>query len=181
MSRLKDIYLNKVLPELRQEFGTNLMAAPKLVKVVLNVGTGQGRSNPKMAETVQETLKIISGQKPAVRLARKAISGFKVRAGEEVGYTVTLRGEKMYDFLDRLANIAFPRMRDFRGLNPESFDKNGNYTLGIKENIIFPEIPHEKMETAHGLEVTIVTNTESKEQARKLIELLGFPFYKEGR
>lgn len=181
MSDLKQQYREKIVSALQQELKIgNRLAVPRVQKVTVNVGVGKlAKTNPKLAEEITANLAAITGQKPAVRRARQAISGFKVRAGEEVGLTVTLRGQKMYDFLAKLANIALPRLRDFRGLNPKSFDKSGNLTLGIKEQIIFPEIVHEKAEQLHGLEVSIVTNSGSAENSQKLLEKLGFPFKKE--
>lgn len=165
------------MPALREELGIkNVMALPKLQKVVVNVGTGQNKVNPKFSENATNNLIAITGQKPAKRLARKAISGFKIREGDEVGLVVTLRGEKMYDFVDKLANITLPRLRDFRGFNEKSFDQAGNYTLGLKDQLIFPEISHEKAESAHGLEITFVLKSPSSKASKLLMEKLGFPF-----
>lgn len=181
MSHLKQNYQEKIVPVLQQELKIgNRLAVPRVQKVTVNVGIGKiAKTNSKLTEEIVANLAAITGQKPAVRRARQAISGFKVRAGEEVGLMVTLRGEKMYDFLAKLANIALPRLRDFRGLDPKSFDPNGNLTLGIKEQIIFPEIMHEKAEQLHGLEVSIITNSGSAKKSQKLLEELGFPFKKE--
>jgi len=181
MSRLRTLYQEKIMPALSEEFGLkNKMALPRIEKVVLNVGTGQNKVNPKFSEQAMTTLEEITGQKPTKRYARKAISGFKVRAGDEVGVSVTLRGEKMYDFLDKLANVTLPRLRDFRGLSYRSFDSRGNFTLGIKEQIIFPEITHEKVQVTHGLEITVTVKNSSPEKSRSLLEKIGFPFESSG-
>lgn len=180
MSNLKEKYEKEIVPQLLTELGIkNRMALPKLQKVVLNVGIGSAKLNPKITEAARETLTAITGQVPAIRRAKKAISGFKVRAGEEVGLKVTLRGEKMYDFAEKLAHITLPRLRDFRGLDPKSFDKAGNMNIGFKEQIIFPEITTQKAETIHGLEVTLVINSYSADASQKLLEKFGFPFKKE--
>lgn len=181
MTRLRKIYEEIIVPNLKKELGiNNVMALPKLEKVLVNVGIGKiVKTNPKFNEIVTNNIIAITGQKPSIRKAKKAISGFKVRAGDEVGLTVTLRGDKMYDFLDKLTNVTLPRLRDFRGLNPKSFDQNGNFTIGIKEQIVFPEITHEKAEIIHGLEATIVIRNGSNMNSKKLLEELGFPFMKE--
>ncbi len=180
MPNLKDKYNQEIAPALMEELGVkNMLALPKLKKVVLNVGIGAARLNPKIAEAARENLMAISGQSPTVRRARKAISGFKVRAGEEVGLMVTLRGSRMYDFVQKLANITLPRLRDFRGIDPKSIDRAGNLTIGLKEQIIFPEITTQKAETLHGLEVTMVINSNSPVASQKLLEKIGFPFKKE--
>jgi len=176
MARLKEIYFDKTQEELKNILGIkNKYALPMLEKVVINVGIGQAKTNPKYENVVKETLMAISGQKPATRRAKKAVSGFKIRKGDKVGQMVTLRGERMYDFVDRLANITLPRMRDFRGLDPKGFDKNGNFTLGISEQIVFPEITHEKAEIIHGASITIVTTARDIKQAKSLLKALGFP------
>jgi large subunit ribosomal protein L5 len=175
MSRLKEMFETKIVPEFLKEDFKNKMAVPKLVKVVINIGIGKVRENEKLVEIIKKNLAEISGQMPAVRKAKKAISGFKVREGDEVGLTVTLRGERMYDFMDKLANVTLPRVRDFRGLNPKSFDKNGNFTLGIKENVYFPEVSH-NTENIHGLEVTIVSTAKNPADGQKLLTKLGLPF-----
>lgn len=177
MSKLKEKYNKEIMPALMTEFGIkNKMAVPKLQKVVVNVGIGKNRLIPKYIEKVSENLAAITGQKPVLRRSRKAISGFKVREKDPVGLCVTLRGDKMYDFVDKLANITLPRLRDFRGLETKCIDKRGNYTLGIKEQIIFPEITHEKAEMVHGLEISMVLNSDSNEISQKILEHLGFPF-----
>jgi large subunit ribosomal protein L5 len=180
MPNLKKDYLEKIVPQLMTELQiTNKMAAPKLQKVVVNVGIGGNKANPKLTETVRANLEAITGQHPAIRKARKAISGFKVRTGDEVGLVVTLRGERMYEFVQKIAHITLPRLRDFRGLDPKSFDKAGNFSLGFKEQLIFPEITTEKSEFTHGLEVSMIINSQSVEKSQKLLESLGFPFKKE--
>jgi large subunit ribosomal protein L5 len=162
--------------ERKVDYGvTNIMAAPKATKVVINVGIGKNRDNQKYVEDVSSGLAKISGQKPAKRLAKKAISGFKVRAGDKVGLVVTLRGRRMNDFLKKLANITLPRLRDFRGLDPKSFDQQNNFTLGIKEHLIFPETSH-ATENIHGLEITINTTAKTRDEAVILLKNLGFPF-----
>lgn len=179
MSRLKEIYNKKIISDLKKELGIkNSFAVPHLKKVVINVGIGQVKTNPKFAEIVTETLMAITGQKPAVRRAKKAISGFKTRQGDQVGLMVTLRKDRMYDFTDKLANIVLPRLRDFRGLNEKGFDQNGNYTLGIAEQIIFPEITHEKAETMHGMSITFNTTAKDSKEGYALMKALGFPFKK---
>ena len=154
---------------------TNVMAMPKVTKVVINVGIGKNRDNQKYVEDVSSNLTKISGQKPAIRKAKKAIAGFKVRAGDNVGLVVTLRGRRMNDFLKKLSHITLPRLRDFRGLDPKSFDKENNFTLGIKEHVIFPETSH-AAENIHGLEITINTTAKTRDDAVKLLKELGFPF-----
>ncbi len=157
----------------------NIYAVPKVTKVTLNVGIGQLKTNQKFKDIVTESLQTITGQKPAIRKAKKAVAGFKIRIGEEIGMTVTLRGKKMEDFLIKLANIVLPRMRDFRGLKNKGFDNQGNFSLGIGEHIIFPEISHDKAENLHGLSISITTTAKDKNQGRKLLELWGFPFEKD--
>jgi large subunit ribosomal protein L5 len=179
MSRLKETYEKKIIADLKKELGiNNSFALPRLEKVVINVGTGQAKTNAKFADVVTETLTSISGQKPAVRRAKKAISGFKTREGDQVGLMVTLRKDRMYDFTDKLANIVLPRLRDFRGLDEKSFDQKGSFTLGIGEQIIFPEITHEKSEVIHGMSITFVTTAKSSKEGHALMKALGFPFKK---
>lgn len=177
MSRLKGKYQTEIVPTFLTEGIKNKMAVPKVKKVVINVGIGKNRSLPKYKEEVTENLMKITGQKPTSRRARKAISEFKIKMGDEVGLMVTLRGEKMYDFLDKLANITLPRLRDFRGLNPKSIDNFGNFSLGMKEHLIFPEISGESG-VMHGLGISVNTTAQSKEETQKLLEYLGFPFIK---
>ena len=178
MSRLKESYQDKIIPFFLQEGYKNRMAVPKVTKVIVNVGIGKNRLIQHYKEKVAENIQAITGQKPAIRKAKKAIAGFKVKQGDEVGLMVTLRGEKMYDFLDKLANITLPRLRDFRGFDPKGFDKVGNYSLGVRENIIFPETSHEAGEP-HGLQINIAIDAKSNKEAQILLEKLGFPFKKE--
>ena len=175
MLRLKQLYEEKVKVKLISEGYKNNMAVPKISKVVVNVGIGKTRVNSAAVEQIKKNLAAITGQKPAIRKSRKAISGFKVRTGDEVGLMVTLRGDRMYDFLEKLINITLPRIRDFRGLNPKSFDGNGNFTLGMTENIYFPEVS-QVTENIHGLEITVVTTAKNKDEGLKLLKELGFPF-----
>jgi large subunit ribosomal protein L5 len=182
MLRLKDKYVKEVVPQMMERFGyQNKMAVPKIEKVVINTGFGRlisGKSSEeqkKIYQPILEDLALISGQKPILRGAKKSISAFKIRKSLPIGASVTLRRKKMYDFLERLIHIALPRCRDFRGIDPKSFDKKGNLTIGIKEHIAFPEILPEKVKTIFGLEVTIVTNAKNKEEAIELFKLIGFP------
>jgi large subunit ribosomal protein L5 len=175
----KDTYNDVIVPLLTKDLGIkNKLALPKLRKVVVNVGIGANKTNPKLTETVMANLTAITGQKPVIRKARKAISGFKVRTGDEVGLMVTLRGQRMYDFVQKIAHVTLPRLRDFRGLDPKSFDQAGNFTLGFKEQLIFPEITNEKTEVTHGLEVSMIMNTHNAEHSKQLLVALGFPFKK---
>jgi large subunit ribosomal protein L5 len=175
MARLKDYYKNEVVPELTKEFKyENPMQVPKITKVVLNMGNGEF-SDKKVLESALSDLTQISGQKPVVTMARKSIAGFKIRDGWPVGAKVTLRGVRMYEFLDRLVNIAIPRIRDFRGLNPKSFDGRGNYALGVTEQIIFPEIDYDKIDTLRGMDITITTTAQTDEEGRALLRAMHFP------
>ncbi len=177
MNRLKEKYQNEVVPALKKEFGyTNVMAIPKVTKVVINMGLGEATSNAKIIDTAADELGKISGQKAAVRRATKSIAQFKVRQGQPVGAMVTLRGERMYEFLDRLASIALPRVRDFKGISGKGFDGRGNYTLGLRDQIIFPEIDYMKVDKARGMNVSVVTTAKTDEEARKLLQLIGLPF-----
>lgn len=179
MARLKEKYEKEVVPKLIAEFGIkNPMAVPKIVKVVCNIGIGEAARQPKLMEQALEELAMITGQKPVVRKAKKSIAQFKLRVGMQVGCMVTLRRERMYEFLDRLLNIALPRVRDFRGLSPKGFDGRGNYTLGIKDHLIFPEVDYTKVERPKGMNVTVVTTAATDDQARFLLAELGFPFAK---
>lgn len=179
MARLKERYEKEVVPKLIAEFGIeNPMAVPRIVKVVCNIGIGEASRQPKLMEQALEELAAITGQKPVVRKARKSIAQFKLRVGMQVGCMVTLRRERMYEFLDRLLNIALPRVRDFRGLSPKGFDGRGNYTLGIKDHLIFPEVDYTKVERPKGMNVTVVTTAQTDDQARFLLAELGFPFAK---
>jgi large subunit ribosomal protein L5 len=175
--RLKERYESEILPVLREEFGyPNVMAVPRPEKIVLNIGIGEAIQNSKALDAASRDLAIITGQRPAVRRAKKSVAAFKLRAGMPVGLTVTLRGDRMYEFLDRLLNLALPRVRDFRGLSTRSFDGRGNYTLGLREQLIFPEIEYDRIDRVRGLEVTIVTSARTDTEARRLLELMGMPF-----
>jgi large subunit ribosomal protein L5 len=177
MSRLKDRYQTDVASTLQKEFGyTNVMAIPKIQKIVVNMGLGEASQNAKLADVGAEELGRITGQKAVIRLATKAIAQFKLRQGMPVGAMVTLRGEQMYEFLDRLVSIALPRVRDFRGLSPKGFDGRGNYTLGLQDQLLFPEIDYMKADNARGMNVSVVTTARTDEEARKLLQLLGMPF-----
>lgn len=170
-------YRERVIPALSTRFGyTNSLAAPRLSKIVLNIGLGEALANPKALDTATAELSAITGRKPAVRRAKKSISNFKLRAGVPIGLTVTLRGDAMYEFFDRLVNVAVPRIRDFRGLKPDGFDGRGNYTLGLKEQIIFPEIDYDKIEKIRGMNVTLATTAASDEEGFELLKELGVPF-----
>ena len=177
MSRLKEKYQKEVVPALKKEFGyANAMAIPKIRKVVINMGLGEATSNVKIIDTGADELGRITGQKPVTRRSKKSIAQFKVRQGQPVGAMVTLRGERMYEFLDRLASIALPRVRDFKGISAKGFDGRGNYTLGLKDQIIFPEIDYMKVDKARGMNVSVVTTAKTDEEARKLLQLIGLPF-----
>ena len=177
MSRLREKYEKEVAPALQKEFGyKNVMAIPKVTKVVINMGLGEATSNAKIIDTAADELGKITGQKAAVRRATKSIAQFKVRQGQPVGTMVTLRGERMYEFLDRLVSIALPRVRDFRGISGKGFDGRGNYTLGLRDQIIFPEIDYMKVDKARGMNVSVVTTARTDEEARKLLQLIGLPF-----
>lgn len=177
MSRLHDKYNKEIVPALTKEFSyDNPHQVPRLTKVVINAGVGRATSDSKHLEFVIGTIRKVTGQQPVQTVANKSIAGFKLREGNKVGTMVTLRGERMYEFLDRLVSITLPRIRDFRGISPEAFDKDGNYSLGIVEQTIFPEIPYEEASTVHGMQVNIVTTAKSKDEGRKLLELMGFPF-----
>ena len=177
MSRLRDKYQKEVAPALKKEFGyANTMAIPKIRKVVINMGLGEATSNAKIVDTAADELSKISGQKATVRRAKKSIAAFKVREGMPVGAMVTLRGERMYEFLDRLMSIALPRVRDFRGVSPKGFDGRGNYTLGLRDQLLFPEIDYMKVDKARGMNVSFVTTAKTDEEARKLLQFIGMPF-----
>jgi len=177
MSRLKDKYLNEVVPALKKEFGyTNVMAIPRIRKVVINMGLGEATANAKIMEVATDELGRITGQKAVVRRAKKSIAQFKLREGMPVGAMVTLRGERMYEFLDRLVGVALPRVRDFKGISPKGFDGRGNYTLGLRDQLIFPEIDYMKVDKARGMNVSVVTTARTDEEARKLLQFLGLPF-----
>lgn len=179
MARLKEQYVNEVAPSLMKKFGyKSVMQIPKLEKIVVNVACGEARDNPKMLEAVVSDISQITGQKPIVCKAKKSVANFKLREGMSVGVKVTLRGERMYEFLDRFFNIALPRVRDFRGINPNSFDGRGNYSVGIKEQLIFPEIDYDKIDKVRGMDVSFITTAKTDEEARELLSLLGAPFAK---
>jgi len=175
--RLRDVYRNDVIPAMTKEFGyKNIMAVPKVKKVVVNMGLGEATSNAKVVDTGADELGKITGQKAAVRRAKKSIAQFKVRQGMPIGAMVTLRGDRMYEFLDRLMNIALPRVRDFRGVSPKGFDGRGNYTLGLKDQLIFLEIDYLKVDKGRGMNVSVVTTARTDEEARKLLQFMGMPF-----
>lgn len=177
MSRLKDKYQNEVVPALMKKFGyKNIMEVPKVEKVVVNIGLGEAIANSKALDAAVNDLTLITGQKPIVTRAKKSIAGFKLREGMPIGCKVTLRGERRDFFLDKLLNIAFPRIRDFRGISAKGFDGRGNYTVGIKEQLIFPEIEYDKVDRIRGMEITMVTSAKTDEEAKELLKLLGTPF-----
>jgi large subunit ribosomal protein L5 len=181
-ARLKTRYLEEIRPALVERFGYSTpMQAPKIEKVTVNMGVGDAKQDSKVLDAASEQLGIITGQKPNVRRARKSIAQFKIRDGMPVGVAVTLRNERGYEFLDRLMSIAIPRIRDFRGLNPRSFDGRGNYSMGVREQIIFPEVDYDEIDQVRGLDITITTSAASDEEAFALLEALGMPFSKEGR
>jgi large subunit ribosomal protein L5 len=179
MSRLKESYEQRVVPAMIERFKyANRMAVPRIVKVVINVGVGEAITNPRLLDGVADELAAIVGQRPVIRKARRAIAGFKLRAGMPIGTMVTLRRTRMYEFLDRLVNIALPRVRDFRGVSPNSFDGRGNYTLGIRDQLVFPELDAGRVERMYGMNITIVTTAKTDEEGRFLLELMGMPFQK---
>jgi large subunit ribosomal protein L5 len=177
MARLKDRYDEEIAPALKERFGIeNPMRIPRLEKIVVNMGVGEASQNSRALDGAMEDLAKITGQKAQMRRARKSIAGFKIREGMPVGARVTLRGERMWEFLDRLVSVALPRVRDFRGISPNAFDGHGNYALGLREQLIFPEISYDAIDASRGLDVAVVTTTESDEEARELLRLLGMPF-----
>ena len=177
MSRLKERYTKDVAPVLKKEFGySNVMAIPKISKIVVNMGLGEATSNAKIADTGADEVSRIAGQKAVVRRATKSIAQFKLRQGMPVGAMVTLRGQRMYEFLDRLISIALPRVRDFRGVSPKGFDGRGNFTLGLRDQLLFPEIDYMKVDKARGMNVSVITTARTDEEARKLLQLMGMPF-----
>lgn len=179
MSRLKEKYQNEVRFKLQEEFGIkNILAVPKLVKIALNVGVGEAKTNPAVAEKVATNLVAITGQKVLITRAKGSISGFSLSAGQPVGVMVTLRGERMYDFLDKLISVVLPKVRDFRGLSKTSFDEQGNFTLGLREQIIFPEVDFKNIDKMRGLEISVVTTAKDQEKGKRLLELLGLPLKK---
>lgn len=178
-SRLQEKYQNEVVGKLIEKFGyENAMQVPKLDKIVINVGLGEAKDNQNLLNAAKEELALITGQKPIELKAKKSVANFKLREGQSIGTKVTLRREKMYDFLDKLISISLPRVRDFRGINPNSFDGRGNYSLGIKEQLIFPEIKYDNVDFLHGMDITIVTTAETDEEAKAFLELMGMPFKK---
>jgi large subunit ribosomal protein L5 len=177
LARLKEKFLNEVAPALLQKFNyKNVMQVPKIEKVVINMGVGEAISNPKTMDSAVTDLTKITGQKPIVTRAKKSIAAFKLREGMAIGTKVTLRGERMYEFIDRLVNVALPRVRDFHGVSAKAFDGRGNYTLGIKEQLIFPEIEYDKIDKLRGMDVVFVTTAKTDEEARELLKLMGMPF-----
>ena len=179
MSRLKDQYKNEIVDAMMKKFGyKNIMEVPKLDKIVINMGVGEAKENPKALESAVADLETITGQKAVLTKAKNSIANFKIREGMNIGCKVTLRGEKMYEFLDRLVNLALPRVRDFRGVNPNSFDGRGNYALGIKEQFIFPEIEFDKVDKVRGMDIIFVTTAKTDEEARELLTLFNMPFAK---
>ena len=177
MPRLKDSYRNEVIPALMKEFGyRSVMEVPRLEKIVVNVGVGEALQNAKALDHTVQDITTITGQQPIVTRAKKSIASFKLREGMTVGVKVTLRGNRMYDFLDRLCNVALPRRRDFRGVSPDSFDGRGNYTLGLREQLVWPEIDYDSIDKVRGMEISIVTTAKTDEEGRHLLQLLGMPF-----
>ncbi len=182
MARLKDLYNDRIRAELIRRFAySSPMQAPRIVKITLNMGVGEAKQDAKMLEAAREQLATIAGQQPNIRRARKSVAAFKLREGMPVGLTVTLRNERAYEFLDRLTAVAIPRIRDFRGLNPRSFDGRGNYSMGVREQIIFPEIDYDAIDQVRGLDVTITTTAKTDAEAFALLDALGMPFAREGR
>ena len=178
-SRLKEKYTSEVAPAMKSEFKyTSVMQIPKIEKIVLNMGVGEVKDNPKALDNAMRDMGIIAGQKPVATVSRKSIANFKLREGMKIGCKVTLRGERMYQFLDKLISIDLPRVRDFRGISPNSFDGHGNYAMGIKEQLMFPEIDYDKIDKIRGMDIIIVTTAQSDEEAKKLLELMGMPFRK---
>ena len=179
MARLKELYVNEVAPGLMKKFAyKSVMQIPKLDKIVINVGCGEARDNPKVLDAVVADVSAITGQKPVLCKAKKSVANFKLREGMVIGVKVTLRGERMYEFLDRFFNLALPRVRDFRGINPNSFDGRGNYSMGIREQLIFPEIDYDKIDKVRGMDICFVTTANTDEEARELLALMGAPFSK---
>ena len=179
MSRLKDLYNDEIVDALTKKFGyKNVMEVPKLDKIVINMGVGEAKDNAKLLESAVKDLETITGQKAVLTRAKKSVANFKIREGLAIGCKVTLRGERMYEFLDRLVNLALPRVRDFRGVNPNSFDGRGNYSLGIKEQLIFPEIEYDKVDKVSGMDIIFVTTAKTDEEGRELLRLFNMPFAK---
>ena len=179
MARFKEMYKSEVAPALMKKFEyKSVMQIPKLDKVVINVGAGEAKDNSKVIDAIANDLGIITGQKPVVCRAKKSVANFKLREGMPIGVKVTLRGEKMYEFVDRLFSLALPRVRDFRGINPNSFDGRGNYSMGVKEQLIFPEIEYDKIDKVRGMDITFITTAKTDEEAKELLTLMGAPFAK---
>lgn len=179
MARIRDMYTSEIAPALMQQFGyKSVMQIPKLDKIVINVGVGDAKENSKAIDAVMKDIATITGQKPVPTLARKSVANFKVRQGMKIGVKVTLRGERMYEFVDRLFNLALPRVRDFKGINPNAFDGRGNYSLGLKEQLLFPEIEYDKVEKIRGMDICFVTTAQNDEEARELLRRMGAPFAK---
>ena len=179
MSRLKEMYQNEIVEAMIKKFGyKNIMEVPKLDKVVINMGVGEAKDNAKVLETAVKDMETIAGQKAVLTRAKNSVANFKIREGMAIGCKVTLRGEKMYEFVDRLVNLALPRVRDFRGVNPNAFDGRGNYSLGIKEQLIFPEIEYDKVDKVRGMDIIFVTTAKTDEEARELLRLFNMPFAK---
>ena len=179
MSRLKDVYKNEIVDAMIKKFGyKNVMQVPKLDKIVINMGVGEAKENAKVLESAMSDMETIAGQKAIITKAKNSIANFKISEGQAIGCKTTLRGDKMYEFLDRLVNLALPRVRDFRGVNPNAFDGRGNYALGIKEQLIFPEIEYDKIDKVRGMDVIIVTTAKTDEEARELLRLFNMPFAK---
>ena len=179
MSRLKTLYNDEIVDAMIKKFGyKNIMEVPKLDKIVVNMGVGEAKENAKLLESAAKDLEIITGQKPVLTKAKKSVANFKIREGLAIGCKVTLRGERMYEFMDRLVNLALPRVRDCRGVNPNAFDGRGNYALGIKEQLIFPEIEYDKVDKVRGMDVIVVTTAKTDEEARELLRLFNMPFAK---
>ena len=179
MSRLKTLYTDEIVKAMTDKFGyKNIMEVPKLDKIVVNMGVGEAKENAKVLESAVSDMETITGQKAVITKAKKSVANFKIREGQAIGCKVTLRGTRMYDFLDRLVNLALPRVRDFRGVNPNGFDGRGNYSLGIKEQIIFPEIEYDKVDKVRGMDIIFVTTAKTDEEARELLRLFGMPYAK---
>ncbi len=179
MARIRDMYTSEIAPALMQQFGyKSVMQIPKLDKVVINVGVGDAKENSKAIDAVMKDIATITGQKPVPTYARKSVANFKLRQGMKIGVKVTLRGERMYEFVDRLFNLALPRVRDFKGINPNAFDGRGNYSLGLKEQLLFPEIEYDKVDKIRGMDICFVTTAQNDEEARELLRRMGAPFAK---
>ena len=179
MARLKEMYLNEVAPALMKQFGyKSPMQIPKLDKIVVNVGAGDAKENAKVIDVIIADLTAITGQKAVATVAKKSVANFKLRQGQKIGVKVTLRGERLYEFMDRLFNLSLPRVRDFKGINPNAFDGRGNYSLGLKEQLIFPEIEYDKVEKIRGMDIAFVTTAQTDEEARALLKMMGAPFAK---